>query len=345
MKRLIAIIMIFLLTGCYNYHELNDLAIVKGASIDIENNEYVINYIIDDIQKNDNSKSNNEVIEGRGSTISDAVNEINLSSPKELYTGHMLLYIVSEKVARKGIIKVTDFFFRNSSSKKTFNIFVAKNAKAKDILKVITNLDKFQTNNLVKDLAIENSVKTDLISFLKNAKDSGIDPILNGISQSKDNVKIEPLALFKNDKFIKWENERTSNCIALLTNQLSSLEITIPVNDGYVVLKTKNLNVKKSAKINQKVEFEIVINGDTEIVEMTSTFNFNDKNNIIFLQNMLIEILEKDLNQTIYEIKNSKIDSIGLGKFIYQNDYNNWLKIKDDYLDNLEINFIIKSNY
>ena len=106
MKKLFLLFLI-LLTGC-NYHELNDLAIVKGASVDLIDGEYVVNYIV-------NSNEDKEIFEGKGKTISDAISNMNLKSPKEFYIGHMLIYIVSKDIARSGINKVIDYFFRNSN--------------------------------------------------------------------------------------------------------------------------------------------------------------------------------------------------------------------------------------
>ena len=40
MKKIILIIFIVLLTGCYDYRELNDIAIISGVGISKEDNEY-----------------------------------------------------------------------------------------------------------------------------------------------------------------------------------------------------------------------------------------------------------------------------------------------------------------
>ena len=35
-----------MITGCYDYEELNDRAIVSGISIDFEDDTYIVNYEI-----------------------------------------------------------------------------------------------------------------------------------------------------------------------------------------------------------------------------------------------------------------------------------------------------------
>ena len=359
------IVILFLLTGCYNYTELNSLAIVKGAAIDFEEGKYVLSYAISNASK-DQSLPQAAILEGRGDTISDAIAEMNLSSPKELYIGHMLVYIISEDVAQKGISEITDYFFRNPTSKKTFQIIISKDKKAKDVLKVLSPLDNFPADNIAKNLTTESSlssfaINTTLLSFIKNIKDPGIEAVASGItiigdeneaskeenlenSKVENYVKIEPLAIFKNDKFVKWADEDISKGITILYNQNHSSKIDANCDNKKVVFALSDLDVKKNFIINEKVKFKIKITADTEIREMTCDFDLQNQNDLKKLEDILINSLKNILKDTIEEIKKTKIDSIGLGNYIYQNDYYNYLKIKDTYLDNLEVEFEIIPN-
>ena len=87
-NKIIILMLIFLLTGCYGYQELNEKAIVKGISIDFEKNQYVVNYMVSNanVSNGKNSETNPQtaLLEGKGDTISEAVAEINLLSPKKL---------------------------------------------------------------------------------------------------------------------------------------------------------------------------------------------------------------------------------------------------------------------
>jgi len=55
MKKIRIIIYIFFfsffITGCWNYHELNDLAITTGIAIDIKDDKYVVSYMIANAKK------------------------------------------------------------------------------------------------------------------------------------------------------------------------------------------------------------------------------------------------------------------------------------------------------
>ncbi len=363
MKKILILISIFLLTGCYNYQELNNLAIVKGASIDYQNNNYIVNYAISNANQNKNGEFSNKtaLLEGKGVTISDAIAEMNLSSPKELYIGHMVVLIVSEEVAKNGINNVADFFFRNPMSKKTFQIIVSKNCEAKDALKILSPLSTFPAENIAKNITSENSsfvVNTTLLSFLKSIKDPGIEPIAPSItivgnkksgekednltSTSIDNyVKIEPLAIFKDDIFIKWADEDFSKGLTILYNQSAAIKITSECPNGNIVFSLNSLKIDKNFKIDNKINFKINIKANTEIEEMSCNYDLKNQNNLKEIEKILVNKIKNILNKTINEIKETKIDSIGLGFYIYQNDYQNFLRIKDNYINHLDVEFEI----
>ena len=57
MKKIILISFLFLLTGCYDYKEINDLAIISAIGIDYKDDEYVITLeVLNDQNDKDSSK-------------------------------------------------------------------------------------------------------------------------------------------------------------------------------------------------------------------------------------------------------------------------------------------------
>ena len=310
MKKIIFLFLTLLLTGCYSYHELSNISLVKGVSIDIEDDNYVLNYVTND----------NKILEGKGKSIAEAVK--NIASEKNLYIGHITTCIIGESAAKKGLNKIIDFFLRSPSSKKTFELMITKD-KAKDIL------NKHSPNN--------NSYLVDrtLLSFIKDIKDEGIEPTINGINKE---AKIDNIALFKDDKFIKWKNDEI-NELALLLNQ-SKYETNIITKNGNISFKMNDIKIKKS--FNNTFTYEIV--GKTTIDEMTSNYDLTNSEYIKSLEKILIDSLKTKLDKIIYDLKKDNLDYLGIGNYIYKNNYNKWLKIKDNYLSKIDVKFEIKPN-
>ena len=51
MKKILLIPIILLLTGCWNYNELNNLAICTGIAIDKNENNYEITFLVSNAKK------------------------------------------------------------------------------------------------------------------------------------------------------------------------------------------------------------------------------------------------------------------------------------------------------
>lgn len=367
------LIIIFLTTGCWNYTELNELAIVKGISLDYEENNYVVNYMISNAsseKRSSESSPQTAVLEGKGKTVSDAISKIKLISPKKIYIGHMLVLVISEDVAKKGISSATDYFFRNTNSKGSFQVVISKNSKAKDTLKILSPLDSFPSDNIVKNLTTAESFSayvsnTSFVSFIRKIKDAGIEASANGITvvgsskkgssedtlknASVDNyVRVEPLAIFKNDKLITWANEDVSKGINILLDSMQELKLTIPYENGYISLLLTSLKLTSKFKIKENISFEFNIETNSEIEEMTIYIDTKKESTIRELENQVTKELNKILNETIKFLQKNKSDAIGLGYRIYINDYYNWVKLKDNwneqYFPNLEVKFNIKTN-
>ena len=372
--RYLLALIIFLATGCWNYTELNELAIVKGVSVDFEENKYVVNYMISNASSEKGSSKESSpqtaLIEGKGQTISDAISEIKLISPKKIYIGHILVFVVSEDVAKNGIASATDYFFRNNNSKGSFQVVIAKNSKAKDTLKILSPLDSFPSDNIAKNLATAESFSayvsnTTFVSFIRKIQDNGIEASANGISvigsvkegSSEDAlknssietyVKVEPLALFKKDKFVTWTDEDVSKGINIFLNSIQELKIEVPYNGGIISFLLSNLKMSSKFELNKNINFTFNIETNSEIEEMTTYIDTKKEENIKILEEKIVEELERILDKTMKFLQKNKTDSVGLGYRIYIKDYQNWKELKknwnDEYFSKIKYKFNIKTN-
>ena len=102
-----------MLTGCYNYRELNDLAITTAFGIDKDENGYKMTFQVVNTKKSssqDNDSGNPKIIiyEQTGKTTQEAARKIILESPKRVYANHVVLLVIDENIAKEGIENVLD---------------------------------------------------------------------------------------------------------------------------------------------------------------------------------------------------------------------------------------------
>lgn len=121
-KILIVIGAILLLTGCYDYHELNDLEIVSSLIIDYKEDKYVVN--IEVLETGDAADTGSFFLEGEGVTLEEAMNNIYRDSALTPFYTHMKSLIISKRVAEAGIDDFFDYLLRDTQFRKDIYIFV-----------------------------------------------------------------------------------------------------------------------------------------------------------------------------------------------------------------------------
>lgn len=349
MKRLIIISLIIICTGCFNYSELNDYAIITGMSIDKSDNEYEVSMLISNSPKSNKKNYTTVVYSGKGKTIYEAVKQIGLISPKELYIGHLSILIISDEVAKEGITSSIEFLLQEPRSKKNFYVALSKDNKAKDVLSITSPLTDFPSQNLATNLKattnLQGSVSAiDFNTLLYKLINRGVDLALNGFTikgDIKDGVKESNMetnkpssyikltnqAIFKGDKLITWSNKDESRGINIINDKIHEMYIKVKCDDGYIVVDTNTLETKKN--VDKKNSVKLNTKGKASISEITCNIDLAKSSNI--------KRIEKKVNNKIKDLelkaiklsKNYSTDIFGIGLMYYQDYPHNYNKIKD----------------
>ena len=150
-KIIILLIPLLLLTGCYDYRELSDLAIITAVSIDkVDDNLEVAIQVVNPKKEQDTTSTNEPdfvTYTSSAKTVQEALRKVVNDSPAKLYVSHMEILIISEEVAKNHLNEILDFFSRDPEPRSEINLFIAKNNNPKDELSIITPLINLPSNN------------------------------------------------------------------------------------------------------------------------------------------------------------------------------------------------------
>ncbi|MEG3036571.1 MAG: hypothetical protein RR832_03350, partial [Bacilli bacterium] len=186
MKIKLAIILVLLLftTGCWNYNELDDFAIVTGMGVDKDKDGIILSVLIANGESmgasNKEGNSESTIITGKGKTISEAIINIETKSAKDLYMGHLNEIVIEDDLAFDSIYDIMDYLIRNPEVVKKYYVLIAKDNKSREILQVLSPLENFPSQNIA--LMVENSNKrigyvpnVTLFNFAFSAVNKGLD--------------------------------------------------------------------------------------------------------------------------------------------------------------------------
>lgn len=366
-KILLVIIILITLTGCYNYRELNDLAIVSAISVSKVDEEYnVIVQVVKPKKEQDTSNINQPnfiTFKSKGETLQEAFRLIVKESPKKIYGAQMQVLLLDESVAKDDLSDVLDFFAREPEVRNEFYVLVSKND---NVLEVLTPLDNISSQNIMESLEANNKYLgyanlvtfNDLLAYYQNERIQIALPSIyltgnNNVGDEEENIdasKVDtsvvlgPLAIFKGNKLIGYLSEEESLAYNIVMDNITNALITNKYDDDkYIVselIKSKtDLEVdSKNNKIN------ITIKGNAAIKEVNyNNINLKDENNVKKIEDDLNKKIEKLVKNSIKNVtKKYNSDIFGFENLFYKEDYKYYKQIKDKWSDKIFQNLEIK---
>lgn len=270
-----------LLTGCFDYHDINKVTFPTSIIFDIDDLGEAIVYL-DCIKPyrstNDSSDKGRRIIyKGQGKTALEALSDINRVSSFKLDYTQTRAYIFTEKASRKGIKKFLDLINNNSEFSMKPSAFVYY-GDVDELLKTVSTDEEYLglfLNDLVgKEKYNPKAVKSNINYYLSNIlmgsntavltsialKDNAIDKKIEiqGSSIFKDNVLVEKIDVVNSLMYnIMMGNAKTGTLEVanpqdkqnFITLQIldSSVEDKIQFQDGkYKLIKNVNVDVSVS---------------------------------------------------------------------------------------------------
>lgn len=365
-RYLIVLLSIFLLSGCWNYRELNDMSIAGsiGIDYDVENNLFDVSVQVFKAKKSgsDNAGSSSDespvvLYEEKGKTVHEALRNAVKEAPKKLYIGHLDLIVFGEDLAKTHFFESLDFLFRDVESRKDFNIILAKGGTAKDVLKVLTPLETNPSTSMMQTLIANSTFKgtAPTVSFdeaLAYIYNEGIELTLPTVeivgdtkkSDEADSIaKIDPktalvfnsVAVFKNNKLIGYLNEEESLGFSIITGQIGSSVIPFPCDDSGNYASFEIIKMKSGATVKKdgdQIKSEIAISAKASLSEINCAIDLTDDKEYKRIEEMANkateQIVQKALNKVMKEYKS---DIFGFGDQLFRTEYQYWKTIKPDW--------------
>ena len=161
-KYLSMLLIIPLLSGCYNYRELNELAITTALSIDYSDNNFnIIVEVINPTKQQDAVSANNSPFVNYYSsapTLQDALRNVVIDSPRQLYAAQLELIILSEEAATNHMSEILEYFSREPESRTEVKFVIARDDDSTKAVTIQTLLTNFSSSNIKQSLELQQKV-------------------------------------------------------------------------------------------------------------------------------------------------------------------------------------------
>ncbi|NQX71400.1 Ger(x)C family spore germination protein [Paenibacillus alba] len=356
----ILILLGFVLSGCWDRHELNDLAITVGIGFDTSGKQYLVTAQIvnpNEVAAKKGSGYSTPVttLSATGVSTLEAVRKLTTMAPRKIFASHLRILVIGEDLARQGINKVMDGISRDHEVRSDFYIIVAKGTTASKVLKVLTPIERIPANKMFKTLETSEkswspTVSVQLDRFLTNLGDPTREAVLTGLvikgyskkGESRTNLnetsplsilEYSGLALFKQDKLVDWLNEDESKGYNYIMGNVKSTmgHLTCPEGGTLSLEIIREKTKMKGKMVNGKPEINIHVFVEENVSEVQCHINLLDPQTIPELEGIAEANLTKIMYAVIQKAKQNKADIFGFGEAIEDVAPKTWTLMKSDW--------------
>ncbi len=348
-KIFLLFILTFLLSGCYDYNELNDLAIISGIGIDYTNDKYEVTFEIMSTKKEGDSSSastSSYTVSSKGKTVFEAFSNNGNIMDKVPYYDHVEVVVIDEEVAKNHLEEVAEFLIRNSKFRNEVYLTISSNTKAKDLLSASFK-EKPDASSFIVGL-LEHSSNSSSAGYydiftetLNNILTKGKDARLPVFTLKDKKISLIGIGLFKDFKLQTILDNKSSVILNILSNfnvETALFEKSCASNNKTVIsIYESNISIEPNNK-------NTIISGNisARINEDTCNYDLKKTNTYELLEDQFTKVITEDFNNTINNLKLYQTDILSIGKSYYNKYrkpyYNLWINQDFIYDIDLKIN-------
>lgn len=277
-----------------------------------------------------------KVVSSTGFTVAHAFGNIQKRMNQQLFMGHTRVIAVSKEIAREGVKELIDGFRRDPAIRRLL-WFIVVEGEAVELLRSDPKIEQIPTVFIMS--LMENGAKSGMIPditlgrFYISVSNPSLQPILNYVRASKEDISWIGVALFDNQKMIGELTAKESWFLLHLRNENTGGNLLIFPDRGdqreHMVIRPMQIDTSNKIQIvDGKVKAHYEVNMQANIIEKNFDIDLSDSKNIEKLARVTEEALEEEAKKLIDLLqKKYKIDSIKLGQQIKSYHYSDWQKM------------------
>ncbi|MBS4174320.1 Ger(x)C family spore germination protein [Bacillus sp. FJAT-49736] len=359
-----------LLSGCGNVKELNELAIILGAAIDLtEKGE--IDLTVQFLNPHSTSSSGGGgagggggkftiVRSAKGLTVADAISKLQEVIPRKIFWGHCNVFIFGKRLARQGILDAVDYIVRAPQTREQALLFIS-DGDAKECLNVDPPLEK-QAGRVLTLLSKQHILlSVSVKDFMEMKLGSTNNTFLPYITKLPPNPTDPPqgtipyikgTALLKNGKMVGILDDSLTRGIMWLRNEVKESQVVVqnPLGEkGTITLAPFQATIKLIPLI-QDGRWKMIAKASAkgEITENVTNLNVMNPNTVKKVEKAMEKDISTRIRQSFNQLqRKNNTDIVGFAEEFhrkYPKEWNREEKHWDDIFHTLPLDIQIDAH-
>ncbi|UFU00614.1 Ger(x)C family spore germination protein [Radiobacillus kanasensis] len=347
-KRIYLLILcLFLLTGCWDRVEVNDLAFVTASGFDkLEENKLRTSVQVP-LPGNmggagssgggggSGGESPFYVDSGVGRNIRESNDDLQQRMSRKLYFSHRRVLVFGENIARGGFKKSLDVVIEQPQSRLSAYVLVTR-GEAMEVLNATPHFEQFSAETMremaksgfgitVKDVMnqIDKPGKDPVIPIVETTKTENEYP-----EDQKDEIMISGAAILKDDKLKYFANKEESLGAFWLFEETPEKNYTFSVKeDGEINVSIDDKKIRTSYTTSGgSPSFSLTIDVQARVMQNEANLDLDmDANYQLAVKNMEKKI-KQEINALLEHSMSEGIDVYGFGWYLFQHVNKQWEK-------------------
>lgn len=338
MKKIIIISsVILLLTGCYNYHEVNDLAIVSAMGIEKVADQLEVTIEIINTQKaveeSTNSNDKTSIIHTQGKTLAEAINNLAKNASRHLFFDHMDLIIIGPRLAEDGIKPIIDYILRQDTIRNNISI-VASQDRPYDVINTSGSETALVSKKIVSLLANDtdgsglninvpfDTFINELLAKNKTVPLSSIKLISQANDKETDNsssntIILDKIAVFQNFKLVSTLKKEQALIYKMLVYKITAGIFQVTCLDTGKLSAINVTNSKTKYNINANGDITINLDVTSSLTDYNCRADLKNPQNLIKIENTFQQEIKKEIKDLQNTINTTQIDLLNISTRYY----------------------------
>ncbi|SFD76165.1 spore germination protein KC [Paenibacillus catalpae] len=345
-------LVMFIVSGCWDRMEINDLAFVTGTALDLTEDGKLLctlQIAIPGPKEGGGSSGgsghmgNFYVITATGKNGTEIHRSLQKKSSRRLFFSHRSVVLISERLAKQGIHDaLLDVFTHDPRNRLKTYLVLVKGGEARNILELKYPLKQVPIEAVNEMQISGDDLAVTLRDFFIMNQSEGIQPVLGAVElgdhlkdPNEQIFKFAGTGVLKDLKLAGILDENETLAMMWVTDKLKFGRITtkLPKDNGEVGMMLNHTDSKIKTKIERNsIKFKILLEGTGVIEENNSTLDIDDPEQLKIIKKALEETVEDRVQQLLFKFqKKYKVDSVGFGQEIYKNNPGKWRQLRNQW--------------
>jgi spore germination protein KC len=351
----------FLLVGCWDRIEVNDLALVMATGLDkaADQKLRVTSQIATPTQGGQSAASSSNqlpflVVSTVGANAQSAFQKMQEELSRRIYLPHRRVLIIGESLAKQGLQPILDRLTREPSSRLDTFVLVAKGTTANALMKIpypyegvpMEAVREIERSKLGPTVTLK-----DLVNVISSGTMSPLLPAIEKRSQANGHstFRINGTAIFRHDRLIGWLDDQETRGIIWLRKEIKQATLTVKLNQspGYITMNLNNNAIKiLPKKENHQLVFHVTANAEGDIIENSTDIDLMDPRNDARINKAFSDELRRHIYSSLKIIQHRyRSDILEIGEILHQQNPKEWKKLSPHWDQEFpKIKFVIHTN-